>query len=50
MKPEIGQSFFVDNVVALVDAKHAIQKLDESTGNPEEKGTLKRNEMQRSYL
>jgi len=39
MKPEIGQSFFVDNVVALVDAKHAIQKLDESTGNPEEKGT-----------
>jgi len=39
VKPEIGQSFSVDNVVALVDAKHAIEKLDESTGNPEEKGT-----------
>lgn len=39
IKPEIGQTFFVDNVVALVDAKHAMQKLDESTGNPEEKGT-----------
>ena len=39
MKQEIGRSFFVDNVVALVDAKHAIQKLDESSGNPEEKGT-----------
>jgi len=39
MKPEVGKSFFVDNVVALVDARHAIQKLDESRGNPEEKGT-----------
>lgn len=39
MKPEVGRSFFVDNVIALVDAKHAIQKLDESTGNPDEKGT-----------
>ena len=24
------RNFFVDNVVALVDAKHAIEKLDES--------------------
>jgi G3E family GTPase len=39
MNDEVRQTFCVDNVVALVDAKHAIEKLDESTGNPEEKGT-----------
>lgn len=32
-------AFFIDNVIALVDAKHAIAKLDESTGNRSEKGT-----------
>jgi len=32
-------AFFIDNVIALVDAKHAIAKLDESVGNRDEKGT-----------
>lgn len=32
-------AFFVDNVITLVDAKHAIAKLDESAGNRSEKGT-----------
>lgn len=31
--------FYVDNVIALVDAKHAIEKLDESESNRAEKGT-----------
>mmetsp|Transcript_116771 Transcript_116771/g.227069 ORF Transcript_116771/g.227069 Transcript_116771/m.227069 type:complete len:438 (-) Transcript_116771:175-1488(-) len=36
---EVRQAFSVDNVVALVDAKHALDKLDESKGDPEGKGT-----------
>lgn len=36
---EVRQAFAVDNVVTLVDAKHAIQKLDESQSDPEGKGT-----------
>ncbi|CAE7659938.1 CBWD2, partial [Symbiodinium pilosum] len=35
---QVQQCFFVDNVVTLVDAKHAIDKLDESKTDPE-KGT-----------
>eukprot|EP00418_Pyrodinium_bahamense_P082686 CAMPEP_0179075934 /NCGR_PEP_ID=MMETSP0796-20121207/33843_1 /TAXON_ID=73915 /ORGANISM="Pyrodinium bahamense, Strain pbaha01" /LENGTH=410 /DNA_ID=CAMNT_0020773175 /DNA_START=67 /DNA_END=1299 /DNA_ORIENTATION=+ len=37
--PQVGQHFFIDNVVTLVDAKHAIEKLDESKNDPDEKGT-----------
>merc|ERR1711920_1138121 len=33
------KAFFMDNVIALVDAKHAIAKLDESEGNKKQKGT-----------
>ena len=36
--PQVQRQFYVDNVVTLVDAKHAIDKLDESKGDPE-KGT-----------
>jgi len=36
---DIRQAFSVDNVVALVDAKHALSKLDESKDDPETKGT-----------
>mmetsp|Transcript_94490 Transcript_94490/g.148733 ORF Transcript_94490/g.148733 Transcript_94490/m.148733 type:complete len:461 (+) Transcript_94490:56-1438(+) len=32
-------AFFIDNVIALVDAKHAIAKLDESQSDRGEKGT-----------
>lgn len=32
-------AFFIDNVIALVDAKHAVAKLDESATNRSEKGT-----------
>lgn len=39
LEDEVKQAFYIDNVVALVDAKHAIDKLDESTGNTELKGT-----------
>jgi len=39
VNPDVKQAFSVDNVVALVDAKHAIEKLDESQGDPEAKGT-----------
>jgi G3E family GTPase len=35
---EVEESFFVDNVVCLVDAEHAMQQLDESTGDPLEVG------------
>merc|ERR1712050_779966 len=35
----VRQSFYVDNVIALVDAMHCIGKLDESKGDPNEKGT-----------
>merc|ERR1719203_2706881 len=33
------QAFYIDNVVALVDARHAIEKLDDSKDDPEKKGT-----------
>merc|ERR1740138_969621 len=33
------RTFYVDNVIALVDAKHAVEKLDESKGDPNSKGT-----------
>lgn len=36
--PEVQRNFMVDNVVALVDALHGLEKLDESKGDPE-KGT-----------
>merc|ERR1740121_1238431 len=36
---DIRQAFSVDNIVALVDAKHALDKLDESRDDPETKGT-----------
>mmetsp|Transcript_12516 Transcript_12516/g.37584 ORF Transcript_12516/g.37584 Transcript_12516/m.37584 type:complete len:425 (-) Transcript_12516:30-1304(-) len=39
MKEEIGAAFFVDNVVALVDAKHALMKLAEANDDPDAKGT-----------
>lgn len=32
-------AFFIDNVIALVDAKHAVAKLDESMSDRSEKGT-----------
>jgi len=35
----VRQAFYVDNVIALVDAKHCLEKLDESKGDPQEKGT-----------
>lgn len=35
----VRSSFYVDNVIALVDAKHCLEKLDESKGDPNEKGT-----------
>lgn len=39
MDQAVRQAFYVDNVIALVDAKHCIEKLDESKGSPDEKGT-----------
>jgi len=39
MDKSVRQTFYVDNVIALVDAKHCIQKLDEGQGDPAEKGT-----------
>mmetsp|Transcript_4325 Transcript_4325/g.7594 ORF Transcript_4325/g.7594 Transcript_4325/m.7594 type:complete len:412 (-) Transcript_4325:311-1546(-) len=36
---DIAQAFYIDNVITLVDAKHAMEKLDESKANPDEKGT-----------
>jgi len=39
MDASVRQSFYVDNVIALVDAKHCVEKLDESKGDPQEKGT-----------
>ena len=35
----LRRHFYVDNVVAMVDAKHGLEKLDESKGDPNEKGT-----------
>jgi len=35
----VRYNFYIDNVIALIDAKHCIEKLDESKGNPLEKGT-----------
>lgn len=39
MDSDVRQAFKIDNVVALVDVKHAIQKFDESAKDPREKGT-----------
>lgn len=39
MDDAVKDTFYVDNVIALVDAKYCIEKLDESTGDPNEKGT-----------
>jgi G3E family GTPase len=39
MDDAVREFFYVDNVIALVDAKHCLQKLDESKGDPKEKGT-----------
>jgi len=39
MDDSVRQTFYVDNVIALVDAKHCLEKLDESKGDPQEKGT-----------
>jgi len=39
MNEDVHQAFSVDNVVALVDAKYAMDKLDESKDDPEGKGT-----------
>jgi G3E family GTPase len=33
------RAFYIDNVIALVDAKHAVEKLDESKGDPTSRGT-----------
>jgi len=37
--PEVCDAFYVDNVVALVDAKHAIDRLSESRQGPSDMGT-----------
>jgi len=39
MDESVSESFYVDNVITLVDAKHCLEKLDESKGDPQEKGT-----------
>jgi len=39
MHDEVRKAFFVDNVIALVDARYAMEKLDESRGDPKLKGT-----------
>merc|ERR1712048_1490740 len=39
MDATVRETFYIDNVIALVDCKHCIEKLDESKGNPKEKGT-----------
>merc|ERR1712048_36510 len=39
MDQTVSPSFYVDNVIALVDAKHAIEKLDESENDRAGKGT-----------
>lgn len=39
MSEDVSATFYVDNVVTLVDAKHAIGKFDESKARPHEKGT-----------
>jgi len=39
MDADLRRAFCIDNVIALVDAKHCVEKLDESKGNPKEKGT-----------
>jgi len=36
---DVRKAFYVDNVITLVDAKHAIEKLEESQGDRAEKGT-----------
>jgi G3E family GTPase len=37
--PDSRRTFYIDNVICLVDAKHAVEKLDESKGDPNSKGT-----------
>jgi G3E family GTPase len=37
--PDSRRTFVIDNVIALVDAKHAVEKLDESKSDPNSKGT-----------
>jgi len=37
--PDSRRAFVIDNVIALVDAKHAVEKLDESKSDPDSKGT-----------
>merc|ERR1711972_99667 len=39
MDDNVRDAFYVDNVIALVDAKHCLEKLDESKDDPKEKGT-----------
>jgi G3E family GTPase len=39
MDAAVRRTFYVDNVIALVDAKHCVEKLDEGQGDPKEKGT-----------
>lgn len=39
MNEAVRRAFVIDNVIALVDAKHCLEKLDESKGDPQEKGT-----------
>jgi len=39
MDAGVRKDFYVDNVITLVDAKHAIQKLDEAEGDKSGKGT-----------
>lgn len=39
MDDAVRQAFYIDNVITLVDAKHCLEKLDESQGDPQEKGT-----------
>jgi len=39
MDESVRRAFCVDNVIALVDAKYCVEKLDESKGDPKEKGT-----------
>jgi len=39
MSREVSSAFTVDNVITLVDAKHILEKLDESRQKPEDRGT-----------
>merc|ERR1719223_2486482 len=39
MDSAVREAFYIDNVITLVDAKHCLDKLDESEGDPKDKGT-----------